>query len=194
MKLNIKEILGDKYKDNMTLAEIESALSDIDVQDESSKKEIEKLTNSLSKSNSEAAEYKRKLREKQSEEELAKEEREKELATLKEENASLKREKLIADNENQLIALGYDTKLAKETSIALVDGDITKVFENQKKFNEQLKKSIEAELLKKTPTPPGGTGDNTITKERYRAMSLAEKQKLADENPTLYKKLNDMEE
>lgn len=194
MKLNIKEILGDKYKDNMTLAEIESALSDIDVQDESSKKEIEKLTNSLSKSNSEAAEYKRKLREKQSEEELAKEEREKELATLKEENASLKREKLIADNENQLIALGYDTKLAKETSLALVDGDITKVFENQKKFNEQLKKSIEAELLKKTPTPPGGTGDNTITKERYRAMSLAEKQKLADENPTLYKKLNDMEE
>lgn len=194
MKLNIKEILGDKYKDNMTLAEIESALSDIDVQDESSKKEIEKLTNSLSKSNSEAAEYKRKLREKQSEEELAKEEREKELATLKEENAFLKREKLIADNENQLIALGYDTKLAKETSLALVDGDITKVFENQKKFNEQLKKSIEAELLKKTPTPPGGTGDNTITKERYRAMSLAEKQKLADENPTLYKKLNDMEE
>lgn len=194
MKFNIKEILGDKYKDNMTLAEIESALSDIDVQDESSKKEIEKLTNSLSKSNSEAAEYKRKLREKQSEEELAKEEREKELATLKEENAFLKREKLIADNENQLIALGYDTKLAKETSLALVDGDITKVFENQKKFNEQLKKSIEAELLKKTPTPPGGTGDNTITKERYRAMSLAEKQKLADENPTLYKKLNDMEE
>ncbi len=194
MKLNIKEILGDKYKDNMTLAEIESALSDIDVQDESSKKEIEKLTNSLSRSNSEAAEYKRKLREKQSEEELAKEEREKELATLKEENASLKREKLIADNENQLIALGYDTKLAKETSLALVDGDITKVFENQKKFNEQLKKSIEAELLKKTPTPPGGTGDNTITKERYRAMSLVEKQKLADENPTLYKKLNDMEE
>lgn len=194
MKLNIKEILGDKYKDNMTFADIEAALSDIDVQDESSKKEIEKLTNSLSRSNSEAAEYKRRLREKQSEEELAKEEREKELATLKEENASLKREKLIADNENQLIALGYDTKLAKETSLALVDGDITKVFENQKKFNEQLKKSIEAELLKKTPTPPGGTGDNTITKERYRAMSLVEKQKLADENPTLYKKLNDMEE
>ncbi len=191
MKLNIKNLLGDKYKEDMTIAELQTALNEVDVQDEASKKEIEQLKNSLSKSNSEAAEYKRKLREKQSEEELANEEKEKELATLKEENANLKREKALAVHENQLIALGYDDKLAKETAVAFVDGDSKKVLENQKKFLEIQKKTIEAELLKKTPTPPGGNGSDTMTKEQFRAMSLADKQKLATENPTLYKKMTE---
>lgn len=192
--MKLKELLGDSYKDGMTFEEVESALEAVQLPpDETSKKEIEKLTAALSKSNAEAAENKRKLRERQTEEEKNKEAQEQELATLRERVASLEKEKVLAVNKSQLIALGYEDALATETAQALVDGDMNKLFANQKKFLDKQRSRIEAELLKGTPTPPPGSDTDTLTKEKYRAMSLVEKQKLANENPTLYKQMNSEE-
>jgi len=194
MKFNLKQLLGDQYKEGMTSAEIETALAAIDVpKDESSQKEIDRLTAALTKSNAEAAENKRKLHEKQSEEERAKTEREEAMTALREEVESLKRDKLLAENKSQLLALGYDDSLATETATAMADGDTAKIFTNQKKFIEKQRSLIKAELMKNTPTPPAGSDTDSMTKEKYRAMSLAEKQKMATENPTLYQKMNSEE-
>lgn len=60
--MNLKDLLGDAYKDGMTVEEIEAALVDITLSSNDSS-EIERLKAALSKSNSEAAGYKKQLRE-----------------------------------------------------------------------------------------------------------------------------------
>ena len=194
MALTLKGLLGDLYKEGMTEAEIETALASLEMPDgEAQKKEIEQLKQALSKANSEAAENKRKLREKQTAEEQASEERDRQVKELTEELAALKTEKAVATYTAKFIALGYDPTLAQETAQAMVDGDTEKVFANQQKHQDSQRKKIESELMKKTPTPPAGGDCDTLTREQYRAMSLADKQKLANENPTLYKKMNSEE-
>ena len=59
--------------------------------------------------------------------------------------------------------LGYDDALATETAKALADGDMKKVFENQKKHIENVKKAERAAALANRPPPSGGVG---ITKEQ----------------------------
>lgn len=59
--MNIKDLLKDSYKDGMTLEEIETALADIELPSDGSG-DVERLRAPLSKSNSEAADYKRQLR------------------------------------------------------------------------------------------------------------------------------------
>ena len=59
-----------------------------------------------------------------------------------------------------LTGLGFDEKLAGETAAAIVDGDAAKLFANMKKFLDEYKKSIEKELMDKTPNP-GGNGGKT---------------------------------
>ena len=59
-----------------------------------------------------------------------------------------------------LTGLGFDEKLAGETATAIVDGDATKLFANMKKFLESYRKSIEKELMDKTPGVSGNGGQN----------------------------------
>ena len=59
--MTLQELLKDRYKEGMTVEEIETALNDFTLPEDKSA-EIEKLKNAVSKANSEAAEHKRKLR------------------------------------------------------------------------------------------------------------------------------------
>ena len=186
--MNIKELLKDAYKEGMSVEDIEKALESIEMPTDSSA-EIDRLKNALSKSNSEAAEYKKQLREKMSAEELkAKEDAEKLEALIKERDALL-REKTISGHKAQYLALGYEESLANETAEALANGELDKVFANQKKHNESVEKKIRADVLKGTPKPEGGTGSETITKEIFSKMSIAEQYKYSVEHPEEYKKL-----
>ena len=54
--MNIKDLLGDAYKEGMSLEEIETALKGISMPEDNSA-EVERLRTALSKSNSEAADY-----------------------------------------------------------------------------------------------------------------------------------------
>ena len=75
--MNIRDLLKDTYKEGMSVADIEKALEGIEMPTDNSA-EIERLKAALSKSNTEAADYKKQLREKMSAEELkAKEDAEK---------------------------------------------------------------------------------------------------------------------
>ena len=188
----LKEMLGSSYKEGMTPEEIELALESVSLPGDDLKKEVDKLKKALDKSNSEAAESKRKLQEKQTAEEKAKEEQEQKEKALQEELACLRKEKAISDNKAKLMAVGYDDALATDSAQAIVDNDMDKFYANQKTFLEKVQKETTEKLMRGTPTPPAG-GKAEMTKEEYRALSLPEKQELATKNPTLYKKFNSEE-
>lgn len=153
--------------------------------------ELERYKNATSKANSEAAEWKKKHNQLLSEEEQKKIATEEELASIKNEVETLRKDKAIASNKAKLVALGYDESLADETAAAIVSGDTEKVFANQKKFLDLKEKALRKELLEDTPSPAPGAGGNTLTKDDFKKMGLIDKQKLATENPGLYKKLTE---
>jgi hypothetical protein len=186
--MNIRDLLKDDYKEGMSVEDIEKALENINLPTDNSA-EIDRLKNALSKSNSEAAEMKKQLREKMSAEEVkAKEDAEK-FEELQKKYDELVRKDSISTNKVKLLSLGYDEKLATETAEAMVNGELDKVFANQKKHIEAVEKKIRADVLKETPKPEGGNGSETITKEMFSKMSIAEQYKYSVEHPEEYKKL-----
>lgn len=186
--MNIKDLLGDAYKEGMTAEEIETALKDIDLPTDNSA-EIDRLKTALSKSNSEAADYKKQLREKMTAEEAAAKDTADQIAALTKERDALLREKTVAGHKAQFLALGYEEGLASETAEAMANGEIDKVFANQKKHQAALDKKIRADVLKETPKPEGGNGSDTMTKEKFLKMPISEQHKYSVEHPEEYKKL-----
>ena len=186
--MNIKDLLKDAYKEGMTLEEIESALESIELPTDNSD-EVVKLKNALSKSNSEVAEYKRQLKEKMTADELkAKEDAEKQEKLQKDYDALVK-EVAVSKNKAKLLALGYDDTLAGETAEAMVNGELDKVFANQKKHLDAMEKKVRSEILKDTPKPNGGNGEKKITKEDFAKMTYSERANVYNENPELYNEL-----
>lgn len=184
--MNIKDLLKDAYKEGMTVEEIETALAGIELPTDNSA-EIERLKNALSKSNSEAADFKKQLREKMSADELkAKEDAEKQ-EKLQNDYDALVKKVTISENKAKLLALGYEDKLATETAEAMANGELDKVFANQKKHLEAVEKKIRQDILKDTPKPDGGNAGTTITKEQFDAMGYTERLKVFNENPEIYK-------
>ena len=186
--MDIKDLLKDAYKEGMTLEDIENALKDIDLPVDNSA-EIDRLKNALSKSNSEAADYKKQLREKMTADEIkAKEDAEKQEKLQKDYDALL-RKVAISDNKAKFLALGYEDALATEVAEAMANGDTDKVFAAQKKHLASVEKKIREEVLKDTPKPEGGSGSPTITKEAFSKMSVQEQYKFSVEHPEEYKQL-----
>lgn len=184
--MDIKALLGDAYKEGMTLTEIETALAAVELPTDNT--EIERLKAAVSKSNSEAAELKKQLRTKMSEDEVAKlkdaEDREK----LQSDYNALLKKVTVSENKAKLLGIGYDDKLADETAEAMANGELEKVFTNQKKHMENLEKKIRADVLKETPKPaPGGDGGKGITQEQFDAMGYTERLKVFNEQPEIYK-------
>jgi hypothetical protein len=186
--MNIKDLLKDAYKEGMSVEDIENALKDIDLPTDYSA-EIDRLKAALSKSNSEAADYKKQLREKMSADEIKAKEDAESREKLQKDYDALLREVALSKNKAKFLALGYDEALAESTAEAMVDGDLDKVFANQKKHLDAMEKKIRADVLKDTPTPEGGNGSDEITKEKFSKMSIAEQYKYSVDHPEEYKKL-----
>lgn len=153
----LSDLLGDAYKEGMTEEEISTALQATKTIQESNEAEMNRLKSQLSKANSEAANYKKLLRGKQSEDEAAAAEQKATLEQLTQENSELKRSISLSDRKSKLIAMGYDEKLATETAIAMVDGDMDKVMENQSKYLTIREKDILTKKMKDTPRPGAGS-------------------------------------
>lgn len=175
--------------DQMTPEQKLAALESFEYEDNAA--ELERLKSANSKANSEAAEYKRKLREKQTEEEAKAQKEAEDREALMKQNKELLERVAVSENTAQLVALGYDEALAAETAKAMYEGDTAKVFANQKKYQEGLKKKIEADLLDKTPKPPAG--DGKVTAEAFAKMTLTQKAQLKMQDPELFKTLYDTE-
>ena len=186
--MKLKDLLKDAYQEGMSVEDITKALEDIELPSDNSD-EVDRLKTALSKSNSEAADYKRQLKERMSAEELkAKEDAEKWEEMEKNYNALLK-EKAISTNKSKLLALGYEETLADETAEAMANGELDKVFANQKKHLDNVEKKIRSEILNKTPKPDGGSSSNQMTREKLKGMSAQERYTFSVEHPEEYKQL-----
>lgn len=109
------------------------------------------------KAASEAASYKKQLREKMSEEEAKAAKDAEERASLLERAEKAERELAVSKYVSSYVAMGYDEKLAKASAEAIVKGDMETVFANQKVHADAREKALRAEFLKGTPRPDGGS-------------------------------------
>lgn len=186
--MNIKDLLKDAYKEGMTLEEIETALESVELPTDNSA-ELERLKNALSKSNSEASEYKKQLRERMSADEVKEKEESERFEKLQKDHEALLKKVALSENKSKFLALGYSDSLATETAEAMVNGEMDKVFANQKKHLESVEKKVRSDILKETPKPDGGNGEKTITKEEFDNMSYSERAKVYEETPEIYNQL-----
>lgn len=159
----LSDLLGSAYKEGMTEDEISTALETVNVSaTEKHDSEINKLKTALSKTNAEAARYKKQLQGLQSEEEAAKAAQKEEWDRITQENAELKQTIAVSERQTQLLGIGYAPELAAVTAKAMVEGDLNTVIANQQKFLEAKTKEMATNAMKNTPRPPMGDASKGI--------------------------------
>lgn len=183
-QMNIKELLGESYKDGMTVEELLALAVEAPNTDE-----LGKLKNALSKANGEAAEYRKALKEKMSETEKADAERAERQKQIEEELANLRRDKAISESMTQFLAVGYDEELARKSAEAVADNNFAAIFDGMKAFVASHDKAMEAKLLSGTPKPNGGGAAKPKTVEEIMKIADAtERQNAIAENIELFEK------
>lgn len=184
MKINTDKIQG--YAD-MTPEEKIKALEAFELADPDYTGYVKKEV--FDKTASELTDYKKQLREKMSADEIkAKEDAERQ-EKLQSDYDALVRKVALSENKAKLLGLGYEDKLASDTAEAMLDGNLEKVFAYQKKHLEAVEKKIREDVLHNTPKPEGGSSSNTMTKEKFRAMSANERYEFSQKNPEEYKQI-----
>lgn len=128
--------------------------------------DVTKLKNALSKANSECAEWKKALREKQTEAERAEAERKEHEAAVEEELRTLRRDKTVGGYVAQCLALGYDKDLALRAAEAMADGDAATILACQQDFIEAKAKEMEMTALNKQPGLTSGSPPTAKDAER----------------------------
>lgn len=125
--------------------------------------EIEKLKASLSRANSQAAEYKRQRNEALDKSKLAEVERAEQEQAMREELETLRKEKRVSDYTGKCLALNMDAELAGKTAAALADGDMDSVFDCLKAFVEATITRLNNEALNRQPGLSAGIPPTTNT-------------------------------
>lgn len=114
------------------------------------------------KTASELASVKKQLREKMTADEQKEKDEAEKREKLETDYNSLLKKVTVSDNKAKLLGLGYEEALAGETAEAMANGELDKVFANQKKHLESLEKKIRADVLKDTPKPGKDTVPGAI--------------------------------
>ena len=184
---DLKSLLGDKYKDGMTIEDILALDVEEPKADTSAYDNLKKRFDEVA---SEAAGYKKQLRANMSEAEQKAAADAEKYAEIVAERDQLKAEKAMAEYAKGLVAIGYDETAATEVATALYNGDAATVIKAQAKFVDAQKKAVLADAVKETPVPPaGGDGGTVVTKDKLRAMSPAERFEFSQKHPEEYKQL-----
>ena len=186
----LKEILGDAYKADMTLAEIESALNGKNLADLSGGQYV-----SLSKHNSivngltaERDDYKTKYTEKLSEVEKA------ELANAEREQKykAIERENSINRYEKKLSSSVKDESIRNEIAILMADGKFDEAIDKQNGYlateSAEMEKRIKEELMQQNPqaTPESSKLAYKSKDEIMAIKDTATRQKAIAENINLF--------
>ncbi len=156
--MELSALLGDAYKEGMTLDDVTEALKGIELPKDQSA-EIERLKNAISDSNSDAAEWKRKYKDTLDEASRKKSDDEENVRKLQEEINSLKKERTISGYKASYIGMGYPDADAGKIAELLADGKMDEVLVMQKKHQDALAEQIKKDLLRNTPRPDGGKDD-----------------------------------
>lgn len=188
MKIDVTKIEG---YENMTPEEQIKALLEFELEEPKPDYTGYVKKDLLDKANSEAADWKRKYNAQLSEEEQKKQAHDEEIENLRKAVQEMEKEKTITETANGYISMGYDAELAKDTALAMAEGDNMRIIQNHMKFLEAHDKLHEASLIAKTPRPDGagatGKSKPVMTKEEIMKERDPEKRKaLIAENPTLF--------
>ena len=125
--------------------------------------EIEKLKASLSRANSQAAEYKRQRNEALDKSKLAEVERAEQEQAMREELETLRKEKQVSDYTARCVALNMEADLAAQTANALAAGNMDSVLDCLKAFVEATTTRLNNEALNRQPGLSAGTPPTTNT-------------------------------
>ena len=125
--------------------------------------EVVKLKAALSRANSQAAEYKRQLREKQTEAERAEAERAEQEQAMREELETLRKEKDIGDSVNRALALNMDADISQKLAEAWNAHDKDSMFDCLKAFVEATTTRLNNEALNRQPGLSAGIPPTTNT-------------------------------
>lgn len=153
MKLTDKITLPENYA-SLSAEEKVALLEGLDLPEQKAdvpNDEITRLKNALSKSNSEAADYRKKWQATLSEQERIEAERQQREADMQTQLNSLLREKQTSEFEKNFLATGYSPELAKSSATAMVDGNNAQVFADMNTFIAERMKQMQAEALNTQP-------------------------------------------
>lgn len=185
----LKEILGNAYKEGMSLAEIEEATKAMNLADLSGGGYV-----SIGKYNAlqtERDDYKTKYTDTLTDAQKA------EQAALEKEKqyAAILRENNINRFSKKLASTVKDEATLTEIATLMADGKYEEAFEKQSAYiadaNAKLEEEYQKKMMQNNPQPnPAGGGGGETTKEQFAAMGVAERTKLFKEQPELYKKLS----
>lgn len=145
--------------------------------------ENSKLHNSISKTNSEIAEYKRKEQEKLSEEEK-RQLHEQELET---KIAGYERQIARQNKINEYLGIGYPKELAEKVADCEIDGKSSVKYHAE--FVKSQIETAKAEQMKNNPNPNGAGSSDTMTLDKFKKLKPSELAKFAEEHPTEFDNL-----
>lgn len=134
--------------------------------------EVQRLRDALSRSNSEAAEYKRQLRAKQTDEEARAAEAARAQEAMQMELEGLRKDKAIGEYKAKFLGLGYDPDAAEKAAQALQSGDFETVFAAQATFIDSAKKAAVAGSLNQQPTLTPGEPIGKDAQEKVEIANL----------------------
>lgn len=182
--LDTSKIVG---YDEMSAEEKVKALENFEIPIDDT--ETIKLKNALNKASAEASEWKKQFREKQTEQERAEAEAKEREEAIQKELASLRNEKAISNYKASYLSLGYDEDLALATAKAMVEGDTTTVFANQRIYNERKEAEYKSNFMASQPNLSVGSEPNANTITRAEIMAIkdtAKRQKMIAEHLDLF--------
>lgn len=183
--MELSELLGDAYRDGMTLEEVSAALKGVEMPKDNSA-EIGRLKNALSKSNADAADWKRKYQDTLDDAGRKAADEAEATKQLQEELNRMKREMTVSGYKASYVGMGYSESEAAKIAESLADGKIDDVLARQKAHQEKLTEQIKKDLLKGTPRPDGSQDDkdddsDAMKRAREMAKARAESSRRASE-------------
>lgn len=122
------------------------------------------------------------------ERERANAEKDMRIQELTEKLAAFEVEKNKSELKSVLAARGLSAQFA---DIVQITDDLEESQQRIDTLDKLFREAVAAEVKKRlaTSSPVVGTGDNTITKEKFHSLSLSERNRLYTTNPELYNKL-----
>lgn len=151
------------------------------------REENEKLKKAQTNAAKDASDWKAKFRATQDEATRMAEEKQEILEQLRLENEMLKRNQTLAEHKAGWLGIGMAEDIAAKASEASVAGDFTALMDAIKEFITVHDKELNASALRQMPAPVSGGKTQGVTKEQFDKMGYAERNRVFNEFPDLYK-------
>ncbi len=190
--MDLKTLLGDSYKDDITLEEINEYLRDKDFVDKTIlPKSVDKAK--FDKTASELAAANKRVKELETENMTGEQKLQAALEAAEQARVDFNKKSAKLEVEKILVASGLKEKDYNSIIDGIVKEDVeaSKTLANQfvsilSTQRELIEKSLKAELLKQTPKPKNGSKDD-LTIDEFKNMTLTDKARFKLEHPEEYK-------